>query len=872
MTGDSKNRNSDENGAVLKKNENDTGTLSKGTPESTGDNKKASNANYENSFNDNDLDQMETDLSSLSNNFKKRRLSKNEMDFLETELNLDIENITDADFDIHLQKLMSDNNNNGEAKDSTNKTNEAKGSESGKKPQKLIGETKEESKPSEIVNDVKENSSISTVPEVSQENKDHKPIQRDNIEKQDENTDTKEKEIIETKDEKESEDNAIKEENSTNEEAIDHKTDELFNEPEVNIKENVECNKMTEDASKKETSFEMENSTNQQSALNINTTITSTYRGVSVPSNSELFKIKDSNGALKAYKLLLQDNDTPTEINHANAQLAALPLTITAPDYLSFNVQMLINTLPVLDNLATQILRIVAKGPYQKVMELVSNRESYTGIAFGNLVELFETTKRIYNSEESPFFTVENITFGLWKYGAEAPSFLRGREDTIEGTLRKVNLLTFLLATLGLIDLGFFFLNEAFLDVFCPPQNLDPSDSLSLLKNNENLSVFNKNDYNNNLNKLSKNQTKFLKSQAILYLELKTQAYISAIELGDRSKEEIIHDLFPDNMAEILLRRKDPYYTGHPIERNSTFFTPAELDFLNRCEFRKQTLLSSKTDSSLMEKYEWIKFLNDLLEYVSKNVGFLIWGPKGKLSAELDKINSLRQASILNDAITVKKESDEVKMFTNESTDENNKRNHDEMKAEEVNTDINNLNDINTAELVNEKAVKKNPPAPKAKRQRQNRPSTFRRVWTKEEEDTLKKGLELKGTHWTAILELYGPGGKINENLKNRSSLQLKDKARNWKLFYIKNNMTIPEYLKKKQGSLRKSPAPLKRPKTSEKLTTPIKPAISINEGIDESEVYHHMLDGMLSEGKTADKQDDAVASELKELVAEAFK
>lgn len=476
-------------------------------------------------------------------------------------------------------------------------------------------------------------------------------------------------------------------------------------------------------------------------------TATTTYKGVSIPSNSELVKTKDST-VMKAYKELVGSSSALRKpVNVASAQLAALPLTITAPDKLSFNVQMLINTLPVLDNLATQVLRIIAQGPFPKVMELVSNRDSYSGISFGNLVELFETTKRVYNSEENPFFTVENVTFGQWKFGQSAPDFLKGREETIEGTLRKVNLATFLLATLGLIDLGFFFLNEAFLDVFCPPQNLDPSSSLSFLRQDSLQSMLPSPNGGGTVH----SNTKFLKPQAILFLELKTQAFISAIELGDRSREEIIHDLFPDNMGEILYKRRNPSYDSSKtkVVANSAFFSPAELDFLARCDSRKKILLESTDDSKLMENYEWMKFLSDLLEYVSNNAGFLIWGPKGKISGQLDRYNV---------------------------------RDEDELKRKQIAT---------AAPEV---------PLPDRKKQRHNRPSTFRRTWTEEEEDALREGLKLKGTHWTAILELYGAGGSVSEALKNRTSLQLKDKARNWKVSCLKNNQPVPDYLAKAAG------------------------------------------------------------------------
>ncbi|KAG7907240.1 hypothetical protein KL905_004237 [Ogataea polymorpha] len=490
---------------------------------------------------------------------------------------------------------------------------------------------------------------------------------------------------------------------------------------------------------------------------------TTTFKGLSIPNNSELVRETTESPALRAYRELVQSQQTQTGlVDVVHAQLAALPLTFTAPSNLSFNIQLLINTLPVLDNLATQILRIISQGPYQKIMELVSNRESFAGIAFGNLIELFETTKRVYNSEESPFFTVENVTFGLWKYGEAAPEFFRGKEDTIEGTLRKVNLATFLLATLGLIDLGFFFLNEAFLDVFCPPQNLDPTRSLSNLKQDNTLqSTLLSSSYPfAQSSRAPNNQTKFLKSHAILFLELKTQAFISAIELGDRSKEEILKDLFPDNLDEILLKRKQPDFdtSKHTIVRNSTLFTPAELDFLARCDSRRDNLMNMKADDSLMEKYEWIKFLNDLLDYVSKNVGFLIWGPKGKITKELTRLR------LNTDSAGKKRQFEGDNKEPGESTSE------PEQKTK------------------------------KARSYRQNRPTTFRRVWSQEEEEALRNGLKLKGTQWTAILELYGPGGSISEALKNRTTLQLKDKARNWKMYYLKNGLELPDYLVKVTG------------------------------------------------------------------------
>ncbi|KFY83622.1 hypothetical protein V500_10027 [Pseudogymnoascus sp. VKM F-4518 (FW-2643)] len=63
-----------------------------------------------------------------------------------------------------------------------------------------------------------------------------------------------------------------------------------------------------------------------------------------------------------------------------------------------------------------------------------------------------------------------------------------------------------------------------------------------------------------------------------------------------------------------------------------------------------------------------------------------------------------------------------------------------------------------------------------------------RRPWSTEEENALMAGLDqVKGPHWSQILALYGAKGQVSEILKDRNQVQLKDKARNLKLFFLKN-------------------------------------------------------------------------------------
>ncbi len=61
----------------------------------------------------------------------------------------------------------------------------------------------------------------------------------------------------------------------------------------------------------------------------------------------------------------------------------------------------------------------------------------------------------------------------------------------------------------------------------------------------------------------------------------------------------------------------------------------------------------------------------------------------------------------------------------------------------------------------------------------------------------------VKGPHWSQILAMFGPGGTINEVLKDRNQVQLKDKARNLKLFFLKSNIEVPYYLQFVTGELK---------------------------------------------------------------------
>ncbi|CCT61842.1 uncharacterized protein FFB20_03628 [Fusarium fujikuroi] len=79
-----------------------------------------------------------------------------------------------------------------------------------------------------------------------------------------------------------------------------------------------------------------------------------------------------------------------------------------------------------------------------------------------------------------------------------------------------------------------------------------------------------------------------------------------------------------------------------------------------------------------------------------------------------------------------------------------------------------------------------------------------RRPWTQDEEKALMAGLDLvKGPHWSQILTLFGAQGTVSDILKDRTQVQLKDKARNLKLFFLKTNSEMPYYLQAVTGELK---------------------------------------------------------------------
>ncbi|KAK9457230.1 telomere repeat binding factor-domain-containing protein [Dipodascopsis uninucleata] len=417
--------------------------------------------------------------------------------------------------------------------------------------------------------------------------------------------------------------------------------------------------------------------------------------------------------------------------------------------------QVRIKSLPILDNLSTQILSMFGRGSYTDTFNIVTQPESELGQAYRTLLSLLEQTKKLYSMEA--FLSASQLGF------SKSPRY--------RAIVRKANLTTFVASVFGSTEVGFFHLNEYFLDSFVPEG------------------------------------ARLLKSQGVLYLDLKTQAYISAMGQSERYKEEILDDLFPDDLDQQLLSR-----------RGSRTLTPSEYDFVSRCKSRKEFLMASDDSlEALSEKYQWQNFLKDVSEYISKNCQSLAAAPSAIASKRMRRLSpAAAPPSLLSDHV--------VQASPIQSGSNNNSRRvrlDDGAPLDTSVTDGDASMDTTSSNMASgfdgtHSSVSAGSPntnvgliASSSRKKTQPRsriPSTTsqRRPWTKEEETALMHGLdEVKGPRWSQILELYGPGGRISEVLKDRNQVQLKDKARNLKLFFLKSGLQVPYYLRFVTGELK---------------------------------------------------------------------
>ncbi|KAF2842209.1 hypothetical protein M501DRAFT_397773 [Patellaria atrata CBS 101060] len=218
------------------------------------------------------------------------------------------------------------------------------------------------------------------------------------------------------------------------------------------------------------------------------------------------------------------------------------------------SLSYIIQNLPLLDQAADHILATLSKGSFQEIVAIVTDSRTLAGQSYAAMRTLFEDTKKPYTRDNENFIEPRalNIT----------------RPDHVE-SVHKANVATFVSCIFGSNHIGFWELHDRFLEIF-----VRPGTFLSQL-------------------------------QGALLLELKTQAYISSMYAGNRSKQQLICAYFPKNLPSHLLAR-------HPsLELNNV-----EHSFLAQASIRRQQLLAEQdtrgTLDSLAKTYNWMVFLERL--------------------------------------------------------------------------------------------------------------------------------------------------------------------------------------------------------------------------------------------------------------------
>ncbi|KAK2737207.1 TTAGGG repeat binding factor [Onygenales sp. PD_40] len=229
--------------------------------------------------------------------------------------------------------------------------------------------------------------------------------------------------------------------------------------------------------------------------------------------------------------------------------------------FIKANSHLKTQSLPILDNLSSQILTLLAQSSYQDLTSIVSEPNSESGQAYSTMRSLFDHTKNVYTTKGSFL----------------SPRELDLTEPSQVDIIRKANMASFVSSIFGSQEIGFSELDENFLETFVPEGS------------------------------------RLLKVQGALFLELKTQAYIAAMNSGKRSKTELLHELFPDDLEDRLLSRRP----------GTKQLAPSETDFIKRAHSRRDILLNEVNNpeaaAALPDKYRWEDFLRDLSAYVSKN-------------------------------------------------------------------------------------------------------------------------------------------------------------------------------------------------------------------------------------------------------------
>ena len=223
---------------------------------------------------------------------------------------------------------------------------------------------------------------------------------------------------------------------------------------------------------------------------------------------------------------------------------------------------------------ATQVLNIIVKSTLHEIRSMIAAPQTGAGQQWSLLFTLFTETKKIY-TDGSPFLSAQNLG-------------LSGKSQV--DTIKKANLATFVCSLLGgREDISYEYLDSCFLNIFLV------------------------------------DGTKLLKPQAELFINFKTQAYISAVTndklailQGQRKTKEILRIFFPFDQDLYFLHRRT----------RATQLTAIERYFVDQVRIRSDILLAESRSEGAIDKlpsmYPQEVFQSIVLSYIKAHFNELV--------------------------------------------------------------------------------------------------------------------------------------------------------------------------------------------------------------------------------------------------------
>jgi protein TBF1 len=491
-----------------------------------------------------------------------------------------------------------------------------------------------------------------------------------------------------------------------------------------------------------------------------------------------------------------QPNGTAMTTNPSNQHIAPPTTAVPAaprPDPQAEIARARIASLSSLRDLADQILRLLTKMPVVDALALDSDmrllasgqQTATTAPAeYQRLRAAFEPIRNLYITN-SPFLVADH---------------LRMVETSQRAILRKANQAMFCSAIFA-GGIGQLALDQNFLDIFVPENG------------------------------------HLMSAEAAIFLELKTQGFMTAMRQKAAPPEQVMLDLFPPGTDQkIMARRIGP-----------KSLAPSEQDFIARFDDRRRDLQDHSARNAfpdLEKKYPYEGFAREVSRYLIQK-----YAPKRSEHPNLvqswtveereavDRLpiafsNGYDVDAMLAKAVDIAMYGPPEPTLKQEATTTNQDSalapsqtapttapiRSDPIPAAPPNVTagtrpVSGSNIIPHASQTAPTHVlyqrarmaesDRSPPPDGPQRQTESPNPSLRRTWSEEEEKALMDGLDrVKGPLWSAILALHGPNGSLSEALRDRNQVQLKDKARNLKMFFLKSRIEVPYYLSQVTGTL----------------------------------------------------------------------